>query len=661
MKLVMHRIRLLFWTVRYLSFGQVSSRLGRMLRLRLDRWFCRSTLAGEGVRIKPLTTVHAGLRAGLREADWRERCQVGLEAIEGRFLFLGQKVEFSEGLGWNDPRFSQLWRYHLHYFHYVIDIVILANCRTRERAWSGFRQLVDDWIGNNRRIEGDGWHPYTISLRAVNWIEGLRFFDKELKDDPDFENRVSRSLLRQAEILHRDREFDVRGNHLIENLRALVWLGLFLDCGKAKSWFCAAMRKLEEEVAEQVLADGGHFERSPGYHLVVMKDLLEIGLLLYRNEQAVPPWLKNAIWRMSEHLRLMITPTGRVPLLKDTALDAAPNASDVGIVAAVFLDAPELRLAGAIGDCARLWLEAKECEKVFDAPTGALPDGAQLAEESGLFVARDNGANHMLVLDVGRVCPSYLPAHGHADMFSFELFVDGEPVIVDSGVYEYTAGPWRDYFRSTRAHNTLELAGGNQSEVWSSFRVARRAHVQAVETGSSAGVEWCRARHDGYRRLSGAGDHVRCFLWVKPDLWIVIDEVVGARGVAYENHLHFHPQFAPDCKGDGNYVVSLGERNLLIQGFGNDSDRCVSGVVQGGRQGWCSEEFGVLQANHVVSYSGNAKSGEPFGYVMSVGGGAPRLFKETTPQGWTVRLEMAQGKLTVSSTDGRLTVSQGSI
>ena len=94
---------------------------------------------------------------------------------------------------------------------------------------------------------------------------------------------------------------------------------------------------------------------------------------------------------------------------------------------------------------------------------------------SGYYAVNDFAREDFLIVDAGPVCPDYLPAHAHADMLNYELVIRGRRVIVDSGVYEYQAGAWRDYFRSTRAHNTVEINRENQSEVWSSFRVARRA------------------------------------------------------------------------------------------------------------------------------------------------------------------------------------------
>jgi len=245
-----------------------------MIRRRTDVWLKRPTSAS----FLPKTADLQGVWVGW--SDGQDAVQSTGEALSaGRFEFLGQDVIYSDQIKWDDPDVSHLWRYHLHYFGYLEDVAAWGMAGSRAEAYKLFRRLVESWIDHHQLIKGDGWHPYTLSLRLVNWIQCALVFDAELKSEPDFRNRLLRSMWRQGEILYRDREFDVRGNHLLENLRALIWLGKYFDEPVSTRWLEAAWANLETETAEQVLADGGHFERSPGYHLVVMKDLVEIGWL----------------------------------------------------------------------------------------------------------------------------------------------------------------------------------------------------------------------------------------------------------------------------------------------------------------------------------------------------------------------------------------------
>jgi hypothetical protein len=130
------------------------------------------------------------------------------------------------------------------------------------------------------------------------------------------------------------------------------------------------------------------------------------------------------------------------------------------------------------------------------------------------------------VIDVGDPCPRELPGHAHADCLSFELWINGERWICDTGTSTYEEGSTRTYERSTASHNTVLIDHVDQTEVWGAFRAGRRAHgrlLRAVESDGSIAVE---ATHDGYLHLDGSPIHTRKFLFTAGNLRIV-DEVQG--------------------------------------------------------------------------------------------------------------------------------------
>src|SRR5690606_26497950 len=128
----------------------------------------------------------------------------------------------------------------------------------------------------------------------------------------------------------------------------------------------------------------------------------------------------------------------------------------------------------------------------------------------------------------------------HCDLLSFELDLAGRPVVVDSGVSGYDGDPLRGYVRSTRAHNTVSIAGKEQSEVWATFRMARRAEVESAS---------CTETRDGFR-FEGAyrpyhdssALHQRV-ITKENGSWIVTDTVMGATGAPLQSFLHLHPDF----------------------------------------------------------------------------------------------------------------------
>jgi uncharacterized heparinase superfamily protein len=302
-------------------------------------------------------------------------------------------------------------------------------------------------------------------------------------------------------------------------------------------WLRPAVNLLEREIPEQILADGGHFERAPGYHLRVLCVLEDIQKL------HPMPFLEHAVATMREFLAVIVPPNGRLPLLKDTAL-------------------PDDLIGTGTRDSR--WL----------AP-------------SGYAVIRDDRWGDHLIADFGRVCPDYLPAHAHADMFSYELTIAGRPVVADSGVFEYAEGAWRSWFRSTAAHNTVAVDGRDQSEMWGSFRVGRRASAHNVQWLQQDGMTAIVGEHDGYapsihRRAIVCVPHAR--------LWLVMDRVSELNGRVARSFVHLHPD-APE---------------VLIEGLGN--------VRRGETQGWYSERFGEKRRNKVLTFEAQTESW--FGYVI---------------------------------------------
>jgi uncharacterized heparinase superfamily protein len=346
-------------------------------------------------------------------------------------------------------------------FHRQYGDDVLAAARTGDAGEA--RRLLSTWIEAHPPHLGDAWHPYPLSTRVGNWIAALTL-------QPELASReLSESLWRQLLRLERNVEDDILGNHVIRNARALVLGGAAFGAAEMQR---RGIDLLRRELPEQILRDGGHYERSPAYHLVVLRDLLEV--------QAVVPhsWLADAIERMRVFAAALIRPDGAPALFNDGTVDA-PR-----------LDLPD---AG---------------------------DGLAVFEESGFVVVRDGPL--WLAFRCGVAAPAYLPAHAHADALSLQLWWRGRPVLVDPGSYSYDAGADRDWFRSTRAHATVCVDGRDQFRLWGAFRSGplakvslRYAREHAVEASvvlpgrirHVRRIEWSGNEVQVHDRLEGKGRH----------------------------------------------------------------------------------------------------------------------------------------------------------
>lgn len=420
--------------------------------------------------------------------------------------------------GWDDPAVAKLWRYNQHYFD---DL----NAEGAEQRTDWHRPLIARWIVENPPGRGTGWEPYPTSLRIANWI-------KWALADRALDAKAVASLAVQARWLARRLEHHLLGNHLFANAKALVFAGAFFSGHEAEAWIDLGLRILEREVPEQILADGGQFELSPMYHVLALEDMLDLVNVMRAAALPIPPRWEPKIAAMREWLAAMCHPDGEIAFFNDAAIAIAPSPREVEDYAA------------------RLGLAR---------PLGADPS-FQWLRESGYLRLGDGRA--VALLDIARIGPDYLPGHGHADTLSFEFSLDGRRLIVNSGTSVYAGGPERLRQRGTAAHNTVEIDGENSSEVWSGFRVARRARPQGLAVARVADGCIVTCGHDGYARLKGRPRHWRTWRFGNGKL-TVSDKVEGGYRSAVAA-FHFHPALtASEASGGSSGTLAVEQETVL--------------------------------------------------------------------------------------------------
>ena len=370
----------------------------------------------------------------------------------GVFSFLGETRMLGRPLNWN-PDAPVLWKFNLHYFNYLH--LLDPNGRDRIRK---------EWMSANpASVRSVAWHPYPTSLRIVNWC-------RSGSSDAD----INASLARQADYLYRNCETHLLGNHLLENARALLVAGAyFKGTPSANKWTNRGLLILLKQIDEQVLADGAHFERSPMYHAIVLVGLLD-AVATHREDLARYPVLSDTIRKMLQFLAGVTRPDGTLAQFNDCSNSVALPTRRI------------TEYAQSMG------FTTNEVRSEF-------PEGG--------YYRTGSGDGFQVIVDAGDIGPDYLPAHAHADIFSYECYLRETPLVVDTGVYEYAEGNARRFDRSTRAHSTVTVDGIDQAEMWSSFRVGRRFRPKNVRV-SRSGKGWSfHGVFDGYGRL--VGDDIR--------------------------------------------------------------------------------------------------------------------------------------------------------
>jgi len=482
----------------------------------------------------------------------------GLDAVQarakqlasGRFVYLNRAADYIGGVRWKDESASKLWLYQLHYLSAVSDLVRAGRADDARRVLASWRSAFEN------RWDDVAWHPYPTSLRLANLCVAATTvggFDK-LGDG------VASLVAVHAAFLLSHLEHDVRGNHLFENARALLWASRCLRGGVADECGKTARAVLAAEIPEQVLADGGHFELSPMYHCIVMRGLCEIRALLGDGDPLVKEHVAPALRRMGEFLAGILCPDDDIPLLGDSARGFGP---------------PPMKLLALVG-----------AKRKKTSGVRAFPD-------TGLHVL----ANERIwaILDAGPVCPPYLPAHGQADSLTVEVWIDGTRVVCDPGVFGYDGAP-RKWSKTTRSHSAPSIDDRDSSEVYDSFRVGGRAEIQSVGVADAGDEVVARMRPFGTEaRITRS---VRLFgnsLTIED----VGEDSTGEATLVSRLHLAPGPKFV--LAGDAAKGAVTGANSRF-------ADVAFTGVAKA-EKGRTSREFGISEDSIILRQSAPAAGG----------------------------------------------------
>jgi hypothetical protein len=270
---------------------------------------------------------------------------------------------------------------------------------------------------------------------------------------------------------------------------------------------------------------------------------------------------------------------------------------------------------------------------------GVSRETSRTFRDGGLVVQRSGWAAHahVLLFDAG---PQGLLtcAHGHADALQIICSADGVDWLVDPGTFAYTSSPaWRDFFRSTRAHNTLSVDGCDQATRVDVFKWRDLPRVRLELSASAPGLDVAVASHGGYERLPQPLRHRRSVVFVKPDYWIVSDSLEGAGRHDLEFTFHFAPGVRLEASRGAWLASRNGSRFLLVPPAG-----AKARVVEGSEnpiQGWVSYDYGHRQPAPVLECRVRAEVPARFDWMLwPVPAGWPTL-RALPGRGTQVRVE----------------------
>lgn len=567
---------LLIRTANRKSRRQLSGIILRKARNRLiprlpvdaDKWYRRRIPDSLSTDFEAHSFDNHRLRSALSSHERRQYQELSSEFANGMVTFLNRtrRVSSPSEITPDSKRFSELprlWLIKSAAFEPFLWGVLGYETPDERHE---FTDRVDSWLTSYIKKEAIGsrigylrgfWAPYAVSLRIINlsrygaWKGGLTEEEK-------------RFLYKNLLFLDNNVEWDVGGNHLIENGAALV-VGGYAFPDEGDRFVEKGLDVLKSTASTQFLDDGYHFERSPMYHLEVTERMLTALSILSKHKVHLPGWLIQTVASASDFTEHLRPPDDRIPLLNDTAFGQAHRletilayASSIGVDASFRGDPEESDL---------YWFETDETTLLFDAG--------------------DSGPERQM-------------AHTHNDPGTILIWKEATRVITDTGVFDYQPGKNRTVSRSVESHNTVQVDETEPVSYGGRFRmsgaVTSRTTTATTDRVSAVTTQYEAGEREPYqhRRTVYRGNE-----------WLLVWDNVQTEESSYVSRLHTHPDVSVQRNQKDVALVSEDDSELRVKPIQADEIDIETGSY--------FPRFGVEIKRDVVEFR---TSNRAFGYFV---------------------------------------------
>jgi hypothetical protein len=479
-----------------------------------------------------------------------------------------------------------------------------------ERYAREYADEITDWIARNPWGQSVNWvTAMDVALRAVSWIWGFYFFSASAACRSErFRSELLRSLFLHGEwIASHLEKGPVNGNHYLSDGVGLVFLGtLFKGAAKGDAWLDAGRAIVLDEMPLQVSDDGVDFEGSTAYHRLVMELFLTAYQLLRLHGERIPDLQWRRLERMAGFVEAYTKPNGLAPFLGDAddgrvqILGRQPIGDHRYLLStcAVLFANGELARGARTFHEESFWMLGPDGMAAFDRLELPVEAPASRAFISGGYYVLRAPRTHVFI-DCANVGMHGIGGHGHNDILSFELVLDGVPIVTDCGAYLYTASPeWRNRFRSTAFHATIEIDDEELNRfvapdvLWQLRDDARPADAAH---GFAGGGDWFRGSHTGYERLASPVRITRQITMARDEPLVTIDDTLtgtGTHDVVWRFPLD--PAIRAEIRDQDVRFESGGRARWLRPA----SPLPASWTLE---PGWVSPSYGVKQDTMVVT------------------------------------------------------------
>ena len=513
-------------------------------------------------------------------------------------------------------RGSVRYAWEINRLQFLQPMAALAAADNDRELAATVSRHVFSWIDDNPPYRGINWiSGIELALRAVS----LLIVDSLIGDmvfDSGQRRRLAQCLAAHGYWLDRfPSAHSSANNHVVAEAGGLYLLGLLApDMAMAQRWARTGRAMLLREVERQFHDDGVGAEQSPTYGGMSLEWFLLCGLM---GGHYGDPWPEDYWIRLEaagDALRAITDAGGHHPRIGDDDEGSVFWLSHPGQSVVTGM----LSALAAVRDRADLAPPVPVpllSHAIYGAPPQPVPAprGFRCFRSGGYSVSRydDEDEECLVLFDHGPLGYLSIAAHGHADALSVWLHAGGRPLIIDAGTYRYsntTADDWRGHFRSTVAHNTLSIEGGDSSIIAGSFNWSRKANTTLLDVQQDGETWSVEAEHDGYVDDYGYR-HRRRVERLGPALYQIVDQLIGD-GAPERVEIGF--LMAPDLEvssAAGGWVVSENGRRRLYLRHEGPLKGWVERGLEAPKRGWCSPAYGELTPASRLVFAGKMWDG----------------------------------------------------
>jgi len=508
----------------------------------------------------------------------------------------------------NDSQLSAKNVWEVNRLQFLVQIAYNYRKTNDAKYLKQFIDIMKSWIDKNPYLQGINWYSnLEINIRLINWFFCWEILNVEQISDYEFKEFVNEKW---APIIYKHckysssnlSRFSSANNHLISEYSGLYIAAKKWQFKESLRWLKKSKSGLETEISKQH-SNGINKEEAAEY----IQFITDFFLIPFRiGEKTQDSFSKDYITNLKKIFNYIYNFTdikGNFPRYGDdddgkvlclSGESADNNFKSLMISAAIiFNDSKYLNKVNnfdlkneiLFGDKGRSFLNATtDINEV---------QGSCFYKEEGHFIFRKQFRNKEIYCHFNAAPLGYLSiaAHGHADALSFSLNINGEPIFIDPGTYTYhVSKEWRNYFVSTKAHNTICIDDTNQASHVADTMWRNHYNSEVFKALKENDKEQVIASHSGYIGVQ----HIREFIFERSKEEIIIHDTVNVLDGEFHTifiPFHLSPDIVISRESDNKFCLTNSDQTCVYLTLDDILDPIITNGSLDPILGWNSESF----------------------------------------------------------------------